>query len=72
MSVIINEIELASELADNQTVVSALSNKELFLHYNSEDDLYDEDDGGVLIYKEDVQEVFNEFYDYFISEILEK
>ena len=70
MSVIINEIQLASELAHKVTVDYILSDKELFLHYDTEDDLL-VDDNGVLIYQDDVQEVFNAYYDYFISKILE-
>lgn len=70
MSVIINEIQLASELSHKVTVDYILSDKELFLHYDTEDDLL-VDDNGVLIYQDDVQEVFNAYYDYFISKILE-
>ena len=60
----INEIELASELAHDATV-DELSNV-----YNKEE-LYQTDDGDVLIYKDDVQDVFNRHYDYFLSKIEE-
>ncbi len=60
----INEIELASELAHDATV-DELSN------VYDEEELYQTDDGDVLIYKDDVQDVFNRHYDYFLSKIEE-
>lgn len=60
----INEIELASELAYDATV-DELSN------VYDEEELYQTDDGDVLIYKDDVQDVFNRHYDYFFSKIEE-
>ena len=60
----INEIELASELAHDATV------KELSNIYEK-DDLYQIDNGDALIYKDDVQDVFNRHYDYFLTKIEE-
>lgn len=60
----INEIELASELAYDATV-DELSN------VYDEEELYKTEDGKVLIYKDDVQDVFNRHYDYFLSKIEE-
>ena len=60
----INEIELASELAHDATV-DELSN------VYDEEELYQTDDGDVLIYKDDVQDVLNRHYDYFLSKIEE-
>lgn len=60
----INEIELASELAHDATV-DELSN------VYDEEELYQTDNGDVLIYKDDVQDVFNRHYDYFLSKIEE-
>ena len=60
----INEIELASEWAHDATV-DELSN------VYDEEELYQTDDGDVLIYKDDVQDVFNRHYDYFLSKIEE-
>ena len=60
----INESELASELAHDATV-DELSN------VYDEEELYQTDDGDVLIYKDDVQDVFNRHYDYFLSKIEE-
>ena len=60
----INEIELASEL-DHDATVDELSN------VYDEEELYQTDNGDVLIYKDDVQDVFNRHYDYFLSKIEE-
>ncbi len=62
----INEIELASNLAHNATW-------EVFSNVLScEDDLFESDGGDdddCVVYKENIQDIFNKWYDFFISEI---
>lgn len=57
MAVLINEIELASELASRQ----------LEARYHPLVELYDVDDEGVLTYKEEYQDEFNDLYDYYLE-----
>lgn len=70
----VNEIELASELAEDRMLVMYAckrrceSVKELLeYHY---DDIYKEDeDSGVIMYTEELQDEFNFWYDYFLDKI---
>ena len=55
------KLELASNLAHNSTVKEL---KDLYL----EEELWIESEGGT-VYKEDVQDVFNDYYDYYSTEI---
>ena len=64
-NITLNKIELASELAHKATVDELVLNGD----YNSEDDLHNFDDEDVLTYKEEVQDVFNRWYDFYIDEI---
>ena len=68
----INEIELASNLAHealvSELVVYAQTDGEYSL-YECEDDLMEEDDNGDLRYKDDVQDVFNKYYDMYLYKI---
>jgi len=61
----INEIELARNLATDST------HDELLINPNIEDSLYefDENDKETTIWKPFAQEVFNRWYDYYLSEI---
>ena len=70
MAVKINEVELASELAHAATVDELVVNG---MVYGSEDELFQSDgsdDEESTIYKEDVQNVFNGWYDYFYELIM--
>jgi len=65
----INEVELACNLANIKVKEELLGTE---LKYKTEEDLFDvkiEDDEEVLYYKEEVQEVFNDWYDYYLGEI---
>jgi hypothetical protein len=70
----VNEIELASELAEDRMLVMYAckrrceSVKELLeFHY---DDIYKEDeDSGVIMYTEELQDEFNFWYDYYLTKI---
>jgi hypothetical protein len=70
----VNEIELASELAEDRMLVMYAwkrrceSVKELLeFHY---DDIYKEDeDSGVIMYTEELQDEFNFWYDYYLDKI---
>jgi hypothetical protein len=65
----INELELACNLADIKVKEELLGTE---LKYKTEEDLFDvkiEDDEEVLYYKEEVQEVFERWYDYYLGEI---
>lgn len=57
------QLELASELAHNSTVDEL---KDLY----SEDELY-KDDNGCKIYKDEVQDIFNRWYTYYLDIITE-
>jgi hypothetical protein len=61
----INEVELACNLADIKVKEELLGTE---LKYKTEEDLFDvkiENEQEVLYYKEEVQEVFNRWYDYY-------
>ena len=70
----VNEIELASELAEDRMLVMYAwkrrceSVKELLeFHY---DDIYKEDeDSGVIMYTDELQDEFNFWYDYYLDKI---
>jgi hypothetical protein len=55
------KLELAANLAHNATIENM---KDLY----SEEELFVELEGGTA-YKEDVQDVFNDYYDYYSTEI---
>ena len=65
----INIVKLATKLAEKRTlevVLNPLSDYSLFQGYEEEDDLYDYN-GEVQIYKEEIQLIFNNYYDYYIK-----
>ncbi len=65
----INEVELACNLADIKVKEELLGTE---LKYKTEEDLFiirHEDEQEILYYKEEVQEVFNDWYDYYLGEI---
>ena len=69
--VIINELELASELA-NEDVINKQNES---ISINSQEPAFSNgivtDDGDTIIYTEEAQEFFNERYDYYLS-VIEK
>ena len=67
----INEVELACKLADIKVKEELLGTE---LKYKTEEDLFNieiEDEQEVLYYKEEVQKVFNRWYDYYWDLIVE-
>ena len=65
----INIVKLATKLAEKRTleeVLNPLSDYSLFQGYEEEDDLYDYN-GEVQIYKEGIQLIFNNHYDYYMK-----
>lgn len=72
----VNEIELASELAEDRMLVMYACKRRcenvqelLEFHY---DDIYKEDeDSGVIMYTEELQDEFNFWYDYYLDKIEE-
>jgi hypothetical protein len=65
----INEVELACNLADIKVKEELLGTE---LKYRTEEDLFNirhENDEEILYYKKEVQEVFNDWYDYYLGEI---
>jgi hypothetical protein len=70
----VNEIELASELAEDRMLVMYACKRRcenvqelLEFHY---DDIYKEDeDSGVIMYTEELQDEFNFWYDYYLDKI---
>ena len=69
----INEVELASNLASKATENEILVvENDKYPDYQYDCDLVVEDDeSGCYIYKDDVQDVFNRWYDYYYAEIME-
>lgn len=65
----INGVELASELAHKRLVDELVESENAI--YQTEDDLWIEDTEDSLIYKDDVQDLFNHWYDYYFSIIEE-
>ena len=65
----INAVELACNLADIKVKEELLGTE---LKYRTEEDLFNirhENDEEILYYKKEVQEVFNDWYDYYLGEI---
>jgi hypothetical protein len=62
----INKLELASELANDAT------KKEMFSKglISDENEMYVEDEGGT-IYTDKAQDIFNDYYDYYLTKIEE-
>lgn len=63
MEIRINVIELASELAHSRTLYESGD------ICNNEDDMFDDPVDGVQTYKEEIQDRFNDWYDYYLTEI---
>lgn len=63
MEIKINVIELASELAHSRTLYESGD------ICNNEDDMFNDPIDGVQTYKEEIQDRFNEWYDYYLTEI---
>jgi hypothetical protein len=63
MEIRINVIELASELAHSRTLYESGD------ICNNEDDMFDDPIDGVQTYKEEIQDRFNDWYDYYLTEI---
>jgi hypothetical protein len=62
----INKLELASELANDATKNAMFS--EGLIRYENE--MYVEDEGGT-IYTDEAQDIFNDYYDYYLTKIEE-
>jgi hypothetical protein len=63
----VNIVELASELADNQTKIEMFDNDSL--EEEEEALMYEFDMDGNSTYTEEAQDIFNEIYDYYYSVI---
>lgn len=63
MKVTVNPTELASELAHNRTLYESGD------ICNNEDDMYKDMNTDVLTYTEEIQDRFNQWYDYYYTEI---
>jgi len=62
----INEIELAAELAHQATAAELIN--EQYSDYPDEESLY-ETDNSDYVYKPHVQDLFNNYYDYYLEMI---
>ena len=61
----INEVEVADILATNATI-DELVTGEIDSPYNSDEDLYEHDEeNDIDTFKDEVQDVFNRWYDYY-------
>jgi hypothetical protein len=63
MEIKINAIELASELAHSRTLYESGD------ICNNEDDMFDDPEDEIHTYKEEIQDRFNDWYDYYLTEI---
>ena len=63
MDVTINKLELAAELAHNRTLYESAD------ICNNEDDMFIDNNYGLQVYTEEIQDRFNEWYDYYLGEI---
>ena len=60
---IINELELACELAHDRTLYESGD------ICNNENDMWQDASSDVLIYKDEIQDRFNTWYDYYLTKI---
>ena len=61
--VLVNQIELASELANRAMIDELMGNGKI----NEEDDVYITESNGDTRYTDEAQEVFNRWYDYYFD-----
>jgi len=66
--VLINIVELASELAENQTMIEMFDNDSL--DEEEEEQMYVIHSDGTTSFTEDAQDIFNPLYDYYYNLIL--
>lgn len=66
--VLINIVELASELAENQTMIEMFDNDSL--DEEEEEQMYVTHSDGTTSFTEDAQDIFNNLYDYYYNVIL--
>lgn len=70
----INKIELALNLAHKSVIdelIIPFQTDGSYSLYENEDDLFIENEDEILTYKDDVQDVFNKWYDYYLNMIEE-
>ena len=68
----VNKVELASNLANNYLIAEFITpskNNDFNPLYKYEEDLFIEDDNENMVYKDEVQEIFDDRYDYYITMI---
>lgn len=63
MDIKVNAIELASELAHYRTFYESGD------ICNNEDDMFEEPTASITTYNEEIQDRFNHWYDYYLTEI---
>lgn len=63
MEITINKLELAAELAHNRTLYESGD------ICNNEDDMFIDNNYGLQVYTDEIQDRFNEWYDYYLGEI---
>lgn len=61
----INNIELASNLAHERTLAECIKSNKIV----DEHELYVDFNAEVLTYKDNIQDIFNDYYDYYLNEI---
>lgn len=62
MATIINEVVLASDLADMKVNEVVLNDSVNYPNYNSSKDLVEYDEDNMLVYKSEIQKVFDYWY----------
>lgn len=71
-NITINIVQVATELAKDNTIdeiLNPIGDYVLLYGFSSEDDLYEFDEEGNSTYKEEVQDIFNKWYDYYYSKL---
>jgi hypothetical protein len=63
MEIRINKLEVAAELAHNRTLYESGD------ICNNEDDMFIDNNYGLQVYTDEIQDRFNEWYDYYLGEI---
>lgn len=61
MNVTVNAIEVASELAHHRTLYDSGD------ICNNEDDMYLDPDADILVYTDEIQDRFNQWYDFYFE-----
>lgn len=66
----INEVEVACNLADERVNEIVINDNVNYPNYNCSDDLVEYDEDNMLVYKSDIQDLFDKWYDFYYNELV--